>query len=91
MTERIDVAGLPNPSPHSGAGETYLHRMCLLLDQISRRLDDMGYPLIGVTSGPDTQVELVTEPADPAPPARKAAAGAAGPRKKNPPASKKDG
>lgn len=104
MTDRISADGLPNPSPHAGAGEAYLHRACLLLDQVSRQLDDLlaqgRAPVVNISQpsttihGPDfafdvAPVELVTEPADPAPPARKAGSGAAAPRKKASPATKK--
>lgn len=95
MTDRISADNLPQPSAHLGSAEQYLHRACLLLDQVSRQLDGLltqgQAPVLALTSGSDAQVELVSEPADPAPPARKAAAGAARASKKNPPASKKDG
>lgn len=64
MTDRIGAEGLPTPSFHGGGSEAYLHRMCLLLDQISRRLDEMDGPV----QEQDPVVELVTEPADPQPP-----------------------
>lgn len=96
MTDRVNADGLPLPSPHAGAGEAYLHRACLLLDQVSRQLDellDQGQaPVLAFTSGSDAQVELVSEPAAPQPPVRKAGSGAARTRKASSTATtKKDG
>lgn len=75
-----------------GSAELYQHRACLLLDQISRQLDDLltqgQAPVVNISQpsttihGPDfvfdaAPVELATEPAKPTPPVKKAAPKAA--------------